>query len=887
MKTQIDLWCIGFILASLGIFWLPSSWLEHQFTLTTLIFTFLLTGLCYIAAAFLPSLLTVLSATKVNGLPRMRKGARSAAPARANATVNFAVVNWKITKIIITGALSGFVLVFLYTYHAYSKNINRNLVAHYGLHLNTLEQPVAMQVRVTNLLQHEGWRWQVDARLLPTQEQNWWQRFTYLWLPAAKIRLYGYAEADVFSTSASHANAIPASNSLEGLPKIGEVWQITARTRPIHGRLNEGGFNYQAHLLRRGIYFTGNIEHAERVGSEVHSPRWQIFSYLHARRAATSPEHTLLHADILLALMVGDRQWLSTERWQLLQETGLAHVMAISGLHLTLVFAAAWWLGRLLIGGAFVLSKQRTIDTQALLFALFVALFYAWLAGFAVATVRAFILVALFSATRFFAWRIPVLRILLRCVAIVLIIDPLAWLDAGFWLSACAVAAIFTWQWRGSVWPQRWQPKQGLGLYLWQLLALEMVLTLALAPLSILLFAGMPWIAPFTNLVFLPIFSILVLPFTLLSAALILFLPQLPRVATLLEPLLVMMDYCLHSIFWGLSKSRELPQHWLASMDVRLGWLCVLLLALYFWPARWRYRIAGAVIVIPLVNTLLKPVPANEFALHVLDVGQGAAIVVQRGSSALVFDAGPGFRLGSTIGETTLIPFLRYHQLTPEWLVISHDHQDHTGGVAALQAEWPELQMMRSRFFTAEGESWGWLPKQFPDTFVAGDAWPCAWGQQWLWHGVRIKALAPLPGPSFGPNNDSCVLQLEYAGQRILLTGDVQAQTELRMVGRYGSALRSDILLLPHHGSRTSSQVDFLVQVKPKAGIVSRGYRNSFQMPHNEVLQRFEMAQVPLYDTGLVGQVSVLFTPQGFNIRTFREQIRPRWYTKLLSEAQK
>jgi competence protein ComEC len=107
------------------------------------------------------------------------------------------------------------------------------------------------------------------------------------------------------------------------------------------------------------------------------------------------------------------------------------------------------------------------------------------------------------------------------------------------------------------------------------------------------------------------------------------------------------------------------------------------------------------------------------------------------------------------------------------------------------------------------------------------------------------------------------------------------------MVGRYGSALRSDVLLLPHHGSRTSSQVDFLVQVKPKAGIVSRGYRNSFQMPHNEVLQRFEMAQVPLYDTGVVGQVSVHFTPQGFNIRTFREQIGPRWYTKLLIEAQK
>lgn len=916
MKTKIDSWCIGFILASLGIFWLPSSWLESQITSATLIFPLLLIVLSYVLV------------TAIKRVLHWRKPACIATPARANATVNFAVVNWKITKIVFSAAITATFLLFLYAYHAYNENVNRRLQADYGLDLNTLEQPVTVHVRITDLLQNEGWRWQVDAQLLPAQEQSWRQRLYYLWFPAAKIRLYGYEAINADTTAVANTDAkSPAStvshpHGLHGLPKIGEVWQVTARTRPIHGRLNEGGFNYQAYLFRRNIYFTGNIEIAERVGDEVHSPRWQIYHYLHTKRTSAASQQALLHTDILLALMVGDRQWLSSERWRLLQETGLAHVMAISGLHLTLVFATAWWLGRVLIGVVMLLwfyamhsiqrcawllarrlpgmrawirlalagkvrHRQRSIDTYALLFALLVALFYAWLAGFAVATVRAFILVALFSATRMFAWRIPVLRIVLRCVVIVLIIDPLAWLDAGFWLSVCAVVAIFTWQWRGTVWPQRWQPQQGVGFYLWQLLALEMVLTLALAPLSILLFSGMPWIAPFTNLVFLPIFSTLVLPFTLLSAALILCLTWLPSLQAVLNPLLLILDYFLHSIFWGLSKSRELPQHWMATSDVRFGWLFVLLLALYFWPARWRYRMASALVLIPIVNVFLRPMAANEFALHVLDVGQGTAIVVQRGRSALLFDAGPGYRFGSSIGETTLIPFLRYHQLTPEWLVISHDHRDHTGGVAALQAEWPALQMMRSRFFTAEGESWGWLPQQFPDTFVAGDAWPCAWGQQWLWHGVRIKALAPLPGPSFGPNNDSCVLQLEYAGHRILLTGDVQRHTELRMVGRYGQALRSDVLILPHHGSRTSSQVDFLVQVKPQVGIVSRGYRNSFQMPHNEVLQRFEMAQVPLYDTGVAGQVSVLFSSQGFNIRTFREHIRPRWYAKLLLEAQK
>ncbi|EGN75612.1 DNA internalization-related competence protein ComEC/Rec2 [Idiomarina sp. A28L] len=844
MKTYPDAWLLGFIPAALCAVWLQPRWLS------------VITGIIVVGAILAAAFPLYCC---LNQIRNYTKKYRSYLLSRANIFYFLA------------GLLCGIWWALFNVNSKHIENVYIQSKATLGYSLIETEQPVEFDLKIIGIAQDEGWRWRFDGAV-----------------KGIKIRLYWYQP--------------------EGeLPKPNDIWRVSARIKPISGRLNEGGYNFQAHLLRQGIYFTGSVQSAERVYDSSGGVRLQVYQFL--------AEQQLFYKDIMLALMIGDRQWIQPPRWQLLQETGLAHVMAISGLHLTLVFATSWWLGRILIGSVIaafswvmgltagrmnLLLKSFTerppqpiIDRYALLFALALALFYAALAGFAVSTLRAFLLVFIFSISRWFAWRLPPLRLLLRCIGLVLILDPLAWLDAGFWLSVGAVSAIFIWQWRGPAWlpavsansHEDGKRESKLGYYFSQLLSLEMVLTLALAPFAVLFFQGLPWIAPLTNLVVLPIFSALILPLCLVVVALLLSIPSSWVLHELLPILLRLTDIVLHMVFYALEVSRQLPNHWWSSLDQRFGWLFLLLLLLWFWPAAFLQRLAVALLCLPFIHVFFKPVPAHNFAVHALDVGQGTAIIVQRGRKAMIFDAGPGFRFGSNIGETTLIPFLNYHQLTPEWLIISHDHQDHTGGVQSLLTQWPQLSMQRSRFHTVEGENWGWLPQQFPEQHQAGDSWPCAWGQQWLWQGVRIKALAPLPGPSFGPNNDSCVLQLTYNGQSILLTGDIQRQTELRMVGRYGNSLQSDVLILPHHGSRTSTQAEFLAAVNPQVAVVSRGYRNHFKMPHADVTKRLEKAQVPLFDTGRSGQISIIFNGEGVNIRTFREQIRRRWYSTLLNEV--
>ncbi|RUO22577.1 DNA internalization-related competence protein ComEC/Rec2 [Aliidiomarina iranensis] len=860
MKTYPDAWLLGFVVTSLCAVWLQPSW--FPVLMSVLLIASLLMGGIWVT--------TLLLRSKVDNAVNYIKKLSTYLLSQINILY------------FIFGLICGICWAAFNVHTNAIDKVYATSQKELGYSLLAGEQPITFKLQIIGIAQDEAWRWRFDGRIVADGKAEGKAEGK-----GPKVRLYWYQpEGEV--------------------PRPNELWQITARIRPISGRLNQGGSNFQGRLLRQGIYFTGSVQGAELLEANSGGARWQIFQFL--------SETNLLYRDIMLALMIGERQWITQDRWRLLQETGLAHVMAISGLHLTLVFATAWWLSRVALGLAilvlrqgfqlrFTPAPQPIIDKAALLCALALALCYAALAGFAVSTLRAFSLVLIFSISRWFAWRLPPLRLLLRCVAVVLILDPLAWLDAGFWLSVGAVTAIFVWQWRGPAnfsisklrsneyADSQFTKKSGkLYFYFSQLLALELILTLALAPFAVLFFQGFPWIAPITNIVILPFFSALILPLCLVVVSLLLLVPEASTSANwvgqvLIPQLLFIADLTLHIVFYALELSLNFPQHWWSSGDARFGGVFLLLLLVWFWPAAILQRIAVALFALPLLHAFAKPEEAQEFAVHVLDVGQGTAIVVQRKRQALVFDAGPGYRFGGDIGKSTLLPFLHFHQLTPEWLVISHDHQDHIGGEASLRAQWPSMKVKRSRFHTVAGESWGWEPMQFPQQYQQGDSWPCAWGQQWLWQGVRVKALAPLPGPSFGPNNDSCVLQLEYKGKRILLTGDIQRQTELRMVGRYGSRLQSDVLILPHHGSRTSSQTEFLSAVKPDIAVVSRGYRNHFRMPHPDVLARLNHAQVPLWDTGMSGQVSIIWAGEGLIVRTFREQIKPRWFSRLLPES--
>lgn len=710
-----------------------------------------------------------------------------------------------------------------------------------------------------------------------------------------------------------------APDATQRLPQIGETWWLQVRLRPVVSRANQGGFEHQSHLARQQVWLTATVLSGERMeAAQVPSRRSAVADQLNQWRATPAQPNGLYYLDIVLALTLGERQWVSSERRRLMIETGVAHVMAISGLHVSLVFAVSWWLARLPLHYGWrllawlprlrrpQLSRQPSQQELALFIGFCAACGYAALSGFAVSTMRALALLGLFVLSRVGALRLTPLQIMLRGVAMVLLFDPLAWLDVGFWLSVGAVSMIFFWHWwqaPGSAQArqhalERTGPVTQKVALLWRF---ELMLTVLLAPLTIYYFHGVSWLTPLTNLLVIPVFAFAILPLSLLAVALLLVADMLSNTFSSLYlqhlalTLLQWVDPMLHTVFAFLTEAASWPSAWLETIELR--W--VLLLALVFLGIHWgqpqRRRLVLVMMSAALIFSVLQP-EQEEFAVHVLDVGQGSAVVIQRGRSALIYDAGPGFGDRYHLGDDVIIPFLRQRRLRPEWLVISHEHQDHTGAAVALQTRFPWLQTMRSRFAFDESSAWGWQPQAFPSELTAKTI-PCSWGQQWLWQGVLVRVLAPMPGPSFGPNNDSCVLQLSYQGQRVLLTGDIQRHTELRMVGRYGQQLQADVLVIPHHGSQTSSQADFLDLVRPQYAVVSRGFMNQFRMPHQEVIDRYQERGIPLYDTGRDGQVTLRWQANSawlgrenaprWQVQTFYRDWRNRWYARRLPEWQR
>lgn len=722
--------------------------------------------------------------------------------------------------------------------------INGKAAQSWNLPVKDYRQPLSIDLRVDSIVEENELRWRFTGRLLQGPA-DW---------PQGQPGLQPRIQLDWYEPQGT-------------APQLGEQWRFQVRLRPAVSSLNQGAFNYQAYLLRHRVRATGYITGGTRL-SAADSANARVRQYLYDQFSTRRSE--LIHADVLMALVLAERQWISQQKWQLLQHTGVAHLMAISGLHLSMVFGFTFLLSRGILGvclyrlpGAF--SARLNILYLALLTAWLAALGYAMLAGFAVATLRALLLISLIIALRLGARRLSSLRLLLRAVVLLLVFDPLAFLDAGFWLSVGAVAAIFSWLWRLPVAPVHGSLISRWRMTLVQLSRLEVMLTLMLLPLSVVFFQGVSWLAPLTNLIAVPVFSFAVLPLTL-SAALL--FPLAPTIATLC---LQVSDYILQLV-WSLLTWIQPAAWWPLAMPGLATLVVAGVLCRY---SLWSGQLQQLVLAACLASLLLlygqyswwgKSDP--RLWLHMLDVGQGSALVIERAGRAILIDSGPGFGVDGHLSDRVIIPFLRRRGLTPDVLVLTHRHRDHTGGANALLAAYPEMIVL--------------------DT--DGAYWPCQWGQQWLWQDVRLVALAPLPAApadfSYGVNNESCVIQLSYRGTKVLLPGDIERVAEFRLVQRYGDRLQSDVLLVPHHGSNTSSHHLFLDTVKPQWALLSSGYLNRFNMPHADVLERFSDAGVALYASAEEGQVSMLWLPSEaqqaqWNVYTYRQHYGRFWFNQL------
>jgi competence protein ComEC len=639
---------------------------------------------------------------------------------------------------------------------------------------------------------------------------------------------------------------------------VGDAWTFNVRLKRPHGFQNPGGFDYEAHLFQLRVRATGYVREQEpyRLLAPLDPladgllPGYRLNRFrqqLSARIQALLPENRF--APMITAFANGDDDAIPDDQWQVLTRTGTSHLIAISGMNIGLVAGLVFLLVRWLwsLPGTTVLRVPAPLVAAGA--ALLAALGYAALAGFAIPTQRALVMLAVALGGVFLRRRSSPSVLLAVALLAVLLVDPLAVMSPGFWLSFAAVAVILYTVAGTSV--QDWKDR----LVAWG--RLQWAIAAGLLPLLLLLFQQVSLSGPFANLVAIPVVEMLVIPATLLGVSGSFFLPDsfaawpfllAAKALAILWPLLEFLAQ-----FEGTQWAQHNPPLWTLGTAL-VGVL--LLLAPRGIPARW----LGLVWLLPMF-LVRPPSPApGEARVTLLDVGQGLAVVVQTAGHTLVYDTGARLSARFDAGRAVVVPFLRHAGVTRvDTLIVSHGDNDHIGGSASLLAALPVTRVLSS------------VPERLPN------AEACQSGQAWEWDGVRFVMLHPQADTQLTGNNRCCVLRIETRSGLALLPGDIAAKAEHELLARATEQLRADVLVAPHHGSKTSSTQAFVDAVRPQVALLPVGYRNRYHHPHPLVEARYREHGITLADSASAGAITVELAGPGLSLQRYRETQRRYW----------
>ena len=612
--------------------------------------------------------------------------------------------------------------------------------------------------------------------------------------------------------------------------RAGQRWQLTVRLRQPHGTLNPHGFDLELWFFEQGIGASGTVRSRpgdearklqENAGHRIDRARQDWRDAIHARVDDTAA------AGVLAALAVGDQAAIERENWDLFRNTGVAHLMSISGLHVTMMA----WLAALVVGWLWRLHPRCMLacpaPTAARWGGLAAALLYALLAGWGVPAQRTVWMIAAAVMLRQAGLRWPLPAVLLGAALVVTVIDPWALLQAGFWLSFVAVALLVVSEpvSSSSVVAVAWRERAGATVR--GALRTQAVATVGLAPLSLIFFQQLSLVGFAANLVAIPVVTLLITPLALLG----LLLPPLWGLAAWLTQQLTQVLQLLAASPLALWQAAVAPP-WAVACGLLAGLLAVV-------PLPWRLRLLALPLMLPLLAPPVARPLAGAFELVAADVGQGTAVLLRTASHLLLYDSGPLYSRDSDAGLRVLVPLLRARgESRVDLLMISHRDSDHVGGAASVLRSLPVLAMSSSLAPDHALLQSGTVPQQ-----------RCHAGQSWDWDGVHFEVLHPLLADldrGHKSNALSCVLHVRGAQGSVLLTGDIEAAQEAALVQRSSAALRSDVLLVPHHGSRTSSTPGFLDAVAPRVAVVQAGYRSRYGHPAPEVVARYEARGIQL-----------------------------------------
>ncbi len=615
-------------------------------------------------------------------------------------------------------------------------------------------------------------------------------------------------------------------------------WRLMVRLKRPRSLLNPGGFDFERSALQQRIIATGYVR--EDAANAQLAQSWCVDA-LRARISsaiAMALQDDPHAAHLLRALSVGDQRALDESDWQVVRATGVAHLIAISGFHVglaaifgALLARALWWLFP-----ALALRMPRPIAEAC--FALPAAIAYGALAGFGLPTTRTLWMIGAVSLSRIARRGDGLGEGLGLALCAILIVDPLSVLSAGLWLSFAGVALLAWTLARGEGWRGRLRE---IGLS-------PLLMALALLPLTVWFFGQASLVGPVANLIAVPFISFVLVPCTLLSCALLLPLPPIG---------IPLLHFCAHladAQWWPLTKLAAWPAatHYFPAPSLFAFVLACIGAVWLLAPRGIPARLLGPLLLLPLLWPRIVVPQRGAFEAMVIDVGQGLSVLVRTREHTLLFDAGARYPSGFDLGEAAVVPSLHAIGVNRlDTLIISHGDNDHAGGARAVLSAFPHAVALGGE--PGRGD----VPLK-----------QCLTGQHWQWDGVTFRILSP-PGQGSG-NDEGCVLLVTGEGGRLLLPADTTSKVE-RAIAKAVPAGAPLVLVVPHHGSKSSSSEDYLRALHPQLAVASAGYRNHFGHPAPVVVARYRALDIPLLATFDTGAVRIAF-PAGTPPRLVSEE---------------
>jgi competence protein ComEC len=641
------------------------------------------------------------------------------------------------------------------------------------------------------------------------------------------------------------------ANRYEKLPELnaGDLWQWRVKLQKPRSLVNPAGFDYQVWLMRNGIGATGYVlkGSTEKIATDkdlfsIERQRQHLQSWI--VNQSQSPQK-----GILIALLIGDTSLVNKKDWLLMQQTGTNHLIAISGLHVGFLAIVGYYLG-LLLGRFFQLFHCRWPAFYfAYAGAIIFAAYYSALAGFNIPTIRTLMMLSLFYAVCFLRREAGIVHIFSLALAMVVIIDPLAAYDIGFWLSFGAVSLlILFFSGRKKIYQQKTlvhSMQSGLIYYLQS----QWVMFIGLIIPLLVLIHSVSLSAPIANALAIPVITFFVVPCLLLASVLesvssVASIFLLDSAAFSLEYLHVFLRFLLNLAPGKLNPSISLSP----AMGLWAGF-CILLLLL---PKGLFSRkcIFLLLLFLFVLNSLYPKPDQPDLSLLVMDVGQGTAVVIRAGDKTLVYDTGAAFSKNFDAGSGIISPYLRSQAITKiDKLVISHNDLDHAGGLQGLLETIDVDELLLGQYIPL------FMPTDEQETIYAKakHTASCHQSTSWKWQEVEFRFVKWPLRKRASANNYSCVLLIEYHGQKILLPGDLEKEIEYQLLRLGGLPKNINILLAGHHGSLTSSSPEFINLVKPEMVVYSAGFQNRYGHPHPKVRARFQAINSREFNTANQG----------------------------------